>query len=197
MHLARQAIVAAHVRRDIEERLLVERAVLIRRPTVLVAVQDIQPLHRTATDHAAYIWPDFVQAPAAIRQHTAAPHPHITAVFEYILTIRSTAWHRTHEPFKTRAQMLPQMHAQRSAYTERRALRTAQTTLRGLGRITVTPKQITGVQHHAAGKTLIDLVFLDVLTYLGKHSACQQQTYKKYLCTHSFLIVSAKILLFS
>ena len=38
MYLARQAIIAAYVGRDIEERLLVKRAVSVRCPAVLIAV---------------------------------------------------------------------------------------------------------------------------------------------------------------
>lgn len=41
MHLARQAVIAAYVGCDIEERLFMEGAVGVRRPAVLVALQDI------------------------------------------------------------------------------------------------------------------------------------------------------------
>ena len=60
MYLARQAIIAAHIRRDIEERLLVKGTVGVLRPAVLIAFEDIEAFHRTAADSAAYIRPDFV-----------------------------------------------------------------------------------------------------------------------------------------
>ena len=66
VHLARQAIVATHVGRDVEEGLLMEGAVLVRFPAVLVTIQDIQSLHGTAAYHAADIRPGFVQPPATI-----------------------------------------------------------------------------------------------------------------------------------
>ena len=53
MYLARQAIIAAYVWRDIEEGLLVKGTIGILCPAVLVAVQDIEPFHRSATDDAA------------------------------------------------------------------------------------------------------------------------------------------------
>ena len=107
MYLARETIIASDVRRDIEERVLVEGAVGVRSPTVLVAVQDIQAFHRTAAYYSADIRPGFVESPAAICQHAAAAHAHITAVFEDIFAIRSTTRHGTHKTFKARAQMFP------------------------------------------------------------------------------------------
>lgn len=105
MHLARETIIAADVGCDIEKRFLVESAVGILRPAVLITVQDVQAFHRTAADRATDIRPGFVQSPTAILQYATTTDTHITAVFEYIMAIGHVAWHRAYEAFKTCAQM--------------------------------------------------------------------------------------------
>ena len=79
-----------------------ERAIGILRPTMLVAVQDIQTFHRTASDGTTYIRPYFLQSPAAIREHTAKSHLYVTATFQHVLAIGRPAGHHAHETFKTR-----------------------------------------------------------------------------------------------
>ena len=174
MHLTRQAIIAAYVGRDIEERLLMKGAIGILSPTILVAFENIQPFHGATSDRSSDIGPYFVHSPAAIRQHTSATDAHITAVFEYVMTVSYRTRHRAHKAFKARAQMFPQMHAQGSANTESGTLGATETSVCTLGRITVPPEQIAGMQHHAAGETLIDSVLLDSLTHLRTHAARKQ-----------------------
>ena len=66
MHLARETIIAADVGRNVEERLFMERAIGVRCPTMLIAVQNVQAFHRTPSDSATDIRPGFVQSPATI-----------------------------------------------------------------------------------------------------------------------------------
>ena len=107
MYLACHAVVATYIWRDIEERLLVESAVGVLRPAVLVAVEDIESFHRTATDGPADVWPCFLQPPAAVGENSSAAYAYITARFEDIAAVGRCIRHSGYEAFKARTQMFP------------------------------------------------------------------------------------------
>ena len=107
VHLARQAIIAANVGRNVEEGLFVEGAIGIFVPTVLVSIQYIESFDRTSADGASDVGPCFLLPPTAVGENTSAAHAYITARFQYVPAVGRSAWHGGYEAFKARTQVFP------------------------------------------------------------------------------------------